>query len=698
MSTIHQNIRRKAELFGAICGGTGAVIAVQSETASLALSTISASFFAGALGNLFAGAGEDPGVRPRAGIRSGVIAALVAGATAVTCFTFKAGGFAMLKIIPALLAIPPGAFFGLLGSLIVSMIQNPQVGLIAQKEPKAKVRPTALLVIILILSLAGYASPFIALMMPPQKAEVAVIPPVPVPSTPRPTPEPRPVIVRPPPWKYQTPADFASVRPSQLKVQREVSLGHFDSPLRFIHTDGGKRFAFVRSDTEIVSLDLNEPETTTSFQVPNTPQRFALSPDGKQMFCITQRPGIYVLQTTGAVWLPLPTVIPTGSISWLDEKHVSIGSQLLDLDSLQLTPAKPGPAVVESAHKNIRVRQSRRFQSVEEGTLNGRQQFVFSDSKRDYTVAAHFDGESPFLFPDGTKLLFTRRDELFVQYFDTQPSRETKLVAEMPGNPTAELAEALSSRRLCAVLCQPIINPLNNKPVGADVSRVKALLGVDSWVGKLAVFWVRDDYGMSVQNGDAVAFLAKNENGMISPLPEFSNWWALARDVNPTDAPERVAPVVPKEPPKQEPAQLSTKQETPSTLTIAQTTFLRAFIHGHHAKSSRNDVNGLIADYADRVDHFEKGVVTRDVVRAEEVEYHAPGVKVSEVLTEEPKLSDLGNKRYAAKYTIRFDRSNAANGKWARGFADVELTIELINDEPRIVRQNAKTRITEKGP
>jgi hypothetical protein len=267
----------------------------------------------------------------------------------------------------------------------------------------------------------------------------------------------------------------------------------------------------------------------------------------------------------------------------------------------------------------------------------------------------------------------------------------------MSDAPPSSISEALNARALVVMLCAPIINPLNRKTVGADLSRIKALIGIESWKDTTATMWLKEDYGELPSASDVVAFMGKIENGHIVPLPQFSEWWSPISDVKSGDAPERVAPIPPKESSKPEPPP-PPKPEPPSTLTIAQINLLRAFIHGHHAKSSRNDVNGLVADYADRVDHFEKGVVTREAIRAEELEYHGPGVKVTEVLTEEPKLSEIGNKSYGAKYTIRFERTNAVNGKWARGTADVELTIELTNDGPRIVRQKAKTRVVEKGP
>src|SRR5689334_7445220 len=125
MNALSPEIRRKSEFFGLVCGVAGGVLAMTVRSNSMELWIVSASMFAGAIGNLLTDAGDDPGLRPRAGIRAGVIASVVAGATAVLCFTLKNRFAGFLVVLPAVLAIPPGAFFGLLGSLVVSMIQNP---------------------------------------------------------------------------------------------------------------------------------------------------------------------------------------------------------------------------------------------------------------------------------------------------------------------------------------------------------------------------------------------------------------------------------------------------------------------------------------------------------------------------------------------------------------------------------------------
>lgn len=704
MNTTTPSTRRRAELFGLICGVAGGVLAANRDTSSMALFTVGSSILAGAVGNYFAGEVDDPGLRPRAGIRAGVVAALVSGATAIACFTLKSGGFAAVKIIPALLAIPPGAFFGLFGSLIVSMIQNPQVRPMGQWEPKQTTRPSALLVIILLLSAIGYASPFIAAMMPARITPTVEFTPTPIAQPmPSPTPEPRPVIAPPPPWRYEAPANFADARPSQLKVQREVSLGRFDSPLRYLFLDDNRRLAFVRPDSSIISVELNAPDTRVVFPVPESPERFALSRDFKKVFCIGNRGGLFVTTVDGAVRLPIPSAVPAGTIVWDSETQVFIGSQRLDLETLRLLPSQETTSSPPLFHPNIRLRQTNRIMSAEEQSLRGERLFFFRDEKRDYSGVASFHGESPFLSTDATKLFFVRDGELFVRYLETGSSREMKFTATMPEAPPAAISDALNARALVVMLCPPIINPLNRKTVGADLSRIKALIGIESWTGTTATMWLKEDYGEIPDASDVVAFIGKIENGRIVPLPQFADWWSPILDVKSGDAPERIAPVVPKEPPKLEPSPPVYIRENPpkqneTPLHISLVNALRDFIREHHAKSSRNDVEGLMASYAERVEHFDKGVVSREVIRAEETEYHGPGVKTSEVLAEEPKLSALGNDRYAAKYTIRFDRSNSVNRKWSRGFADIELTIAMTNMGPRIVRQNAKTRVVEKGP
>jgi hypothetical protein len=104
----------------------------------------------------------------------------------------------------------------------------------------------------------------------------------------------------------------------------------------------------------------------------------------------------------------------------------------------------------------------------------------------------------------------------------------------------------------------------------------------------------------------------------------------------------------------------------PSTvLTDGMSTFdekLFAFLLQHHAKSSRSDVNGLVADYGEKVDHFSHGIVDRAFIRKDELEYHAPGIKVTEEIFTRPNFSKIATNAYSANYSITYQRIHPDGG------------------------------------
>ena len=124
---------------------------------------------------------------------------------------------------------------------------------------------------------------------------------------------------------------------------------------------------------------------------------------------------------------------------------------------------------------------------------------------------------------------------------------------------------------------------------------------------------------------------------------------------------------------------------------------LSEFLAQHHAKSSRGDVDGLVADYANRVDHFTNGYVDRDFIRKDELDYHSPGTRVTETMTTRPEFNLLNGTTYAATYSIAFHRVRP-DGRWTKGNSDIEMDIDLTPNGPRIVRHHAKIRDQQKGP
>lgn len=124
---------------------------------------------------------------------------------------------------------------------------------------------------------------------------------------------------------------------------------------------------------------------------------------------------------------------------------------------------------------------------------------------------------------------------------------------------------------------------------------------------------------------------------------------------------------------------------------------MRNFLHEHHAKSSRGDIDGLTADYAERVDHLRGGIVPREQIRAEEIKSHQPGSVLTEVIQGDIRLTRPAENEVRANYTMRFEQ-RLATGSWAAGFSELDLTMELTPTGPRITRQRARNFDVKKGP
>jgi hypothetical protein len=94
-------------------------------------------------------------------------------------------------------------------------------------------------------------------------------------------------------------------------------------------------------------------------------------------------------------------------------------------------------------------------------------------------------------------------------------------------------------------------------------------------------------------------------------------------------------------------------------------------------------------------------VVDRETIRKEELEYHSPGTRVSEIVVGEIKISPMSERLFRATYTIRYEQVRPS-GSWARGLSDIELVIDVSRASPRIipqiVRQRANNYNKQKGP
>lgn len=336
---------------------------------------------------------------------------------------------------------------------------------------------------------------------------------------------------------------------------------------------------------------------------------------------------------------------------------------------------------------------------------------------------------------DGTKLVRIRNRQAMIFYFGVRAEPPARFKVSMPSAPDAALTDSLAKKTVCAFVCAPLVNPLNGKTVGPDREQVKAIARAAAWKDKDAEFWIAEDY-LPIQTGDVVADLHTWEARVPHGAGELakSEWFAMVGNVDTHTAPparseapaldrevtlefngwrgsdrlDRIAPsrtrapTLPKPaanapPPTTEPPGFRDDDSEPQPITSKNAeNALLVFLQNHHAKSSRGDVQGLIADYADRVDHFNNGIVDREFIRKDEIAYHGPGIRVTETMKTRPAFVSLSPTTYSATYSISFQRVHP-DGKWTSGISDIALQIEFTPSGLRIVKQRAANRNQQKG-
>jgi hypothetical protein len=330
---------------------------------------------------------------------------------------------------------------------------------------------------------------------------------------------------------------------------------------------------------------------------------------------------------------------------------------------------------------------------------------------------------------DGSKLVRISKQQAEVFYFDLRKPQALSFQVKMPAAPDSSLTDALTKKNLCGFVCAPLVNPLNGKTVGPDRGRVKALARIASWSEREARVWIETDC-LPVQPGDVLADLHTWEERNPKGAGEAGRgeWWTviepsvalsevpLRKDVSALDRklnvsvtsnrgaerleavevarPRRPAASVP---PASVPAPPPPAVPAGSPANDDAQELIANFIIAHHAKSSRNDIDGLVSDYAEQVDHFDKNVVDREFIRKEEVAYHAPGYRISERVVTPIRTVARPGGEFEASYTISSERVRP-DGRWARGLADITLRLNPTPEGFRINFQRAVHRNQQKGP
>ena len=315
-----------------------------------------------------------------------------------------------------------------------------------------------------------------------------------------------------------------------------------------------------------------------------------------------------------------------------------------------------------------------------------------------------------------------------------------------PNRSTSE--RSMKSKSLAALIYSPMKNPLNDKVVGPDRTQVKALVRFAKWGDTKAQIWVMALF-QPINSGDVVADIHENGKpgqGLIV-LDTTHRWWTVlerSADIPASRAPSRkelanlrsgsvekdtesaaettpasIADAASSRPPLPPPAtntplpgsgSLLPPQRMGPFITPAPTVTpppatvtpepepdppdqtekeVEAFVMEHHRKASRRDLNGLVADYAPRVDYFDKGMKDRAFILKDEQDYHAGLSELLEQVSIPIDQSEPDTHLHEVSYTLT-SRSTTKKGLAGVRTFRVTMDIRRTGDGFQITKQRSQ--------
>ncbi len=653
-------------------------------------------------------------------------------------------------LVIALLGIPPSIFFGMAGALITAMVRTQPEGsgggVTSEKTPTQR---SKLFLFVLLFSAIGYLSPFILIFKPRPKA---LPPPIVVNTHFTPIPKWR--------YQKPAAFGQAEVEQIFLSDQRMIDDLDSRKPVA-LSPDGLRLAYCSKNGNYLILRDLETLDILSSFEISPSALSWEANSKRLLIVTNADEKRLHVLDANFRLLdLPQPVEVrvPKGFASWWNAESVAFvtsdgKTQFLNLDTLRVetkeqsipwksaTPIEqetilrgPPPYFFGNEKWEMKIQSMTTdyyipLPVMEKWTIHASWQLCLSDKQKsqDYLQPAVELGEDDRMVAtqDGTKLLRIRENQTTVFYFGTQARPLTTFKVEMPATPDTLLVDALAKKDVAAFVCPPLINPLNGKTVGPDRHHVKGIVRVASWNEKQAEFWVQQN-NLDIKSGDVVADLhivkdnspqpagalglfewfaviAKPENPGVIPLrSEVSEWWKpMITNFKSGDGTATltkiklvsITPSLPETDPFDDPSKFSHQSSSESDVNKT----LAEFIRLHHIKSSKGDVDGLVNDYAEQVDHFDHGLVDREYIRKDETEYHAPGVRLSENIVTLPVIRKIDASHFGATYSIYYNRVRP-DGRWLKGYADIILQMELTSEGPRITYQRATQRDQQKGP
>lgn len=335
-------------------------------------------------------------------------------------------------------------------------------------------------------------------------------------------------------------------------------------------------------------------------------------------------------------------------------------------------------------------------------------------------------GDRFLMSKDGSKVLRSRGNQIDVMYFDIAESSHLKWEFPMP-HPlkecpkAASVEAALKEGTLCALIYAPMINPLTQQVVGPDREVVRGMVHMSYWLDKVATVYLAARYD-NIAPGDIISDLSiwNEDKRELLSLNTTHRWWT--RLPEPMLGSDKITSIPTLEDRRKQRAyyqesvrkaasdQLEadrrakaaevgvvSEQRTPGMRVLPSISLVpnrdnpvKDFIIAHHNKAKNSDVEGLVEDYAERVDYFTQGLVDQKFIMQAELKHHT-----NHVIEEESIVGDiwvkklLGNSGYKATYLLKNRTLDLRDNRRTESLHEINLLIIEAPAGLKIARQQA---------
>jgi hypothetical protein len=729
---------------------------LQSAAVLFSIVLVGAATLAGIISAVLARASSPAELTPplsaRIGARTGALTVLVGSGAIVAALTFHALGVltANAEQVPpyyGLIASALSALPAIFGASAVAMLVAPRQRF-SKPSPPAGVTPDAentdarprnrgILPYILLFSSLCYLLPLLTFISFKKEA-----PPQPVVSD--------PVVPSPPPFAYEKPAGFDGASPSlwQVVAQKNIDNVLSDRPV-VISPQEEFLFYCSRADrgTNLVIIRLDDVSTQARLTTFTTPRLAAWSPDSKRILLIHDSEknalSVWDLEQQREIHLPIPTSkwLPEGYPIWWDEHEVAFrsdrGHTWVSLQTLRVRAIDSSPKweSLDEEERNLALALPQ-TNSLPQNPLPSNEIFQLSPVR---SVASYsrikgsdsalqtkhanflgaFDLKVPFLrtFPaidfnerdhllatsDGTKVVRLRENSARIFYFGLKEEFSKVFALKIPepigGHPLLDsTSDEGSLEGIAAFICPPIVNPLNGEVVAANRATVKGVVKFLPGEGDDMKAWLAQET-FPIDEGDVLADPYRHDGRNFRPSETplgLYGWAHLSRLPIENNA---LIPAAPEEPPAKEPSstELSSKPSPspnqPGPLVTEEQ--IVAFVKAHHEKASNRDVDGLVSDYAERVDFFDQGIVDHDYIRRDQTKFYESYLSILETVSDEIEIEEMEPHRSRVAYQLVMALTKQ-NGNKELKRVQASLDLDLSRSPPKIMRQRGEVIAT--GP